>query len=56
MGVYFIIAYRNLVQAPRRTLLLSTALGMVTMLLVILLSLSDGLADTMIHAATTIRR
>lgn len=54
MGVYFIIAYRNLVQAPRRTLLLSAALGIVTMLLVLLTSLSAGLEDTMIKAATTL--
>ena len=54
MGVYFIIAYRNLVQAKRRTFFLSAALGLVTMLLVLLLSLSQGLTETMIRAATTL--
>ncbi|MBI3178045.1 MAG: ABC transporter permease, partial [Deltaproteobacteria bacterium] len=54
MNVYFIIAFRNLVQARRRTLLLSTALAAVTGLLVILLSLSRGVSDTMVKTATTL--
>ena len=52
MGVYLLIAARNLLQARRRTALLSTALGMVSMLLVLLLTLSQGISDTMIHAST----
>ena len=52
MRTYLLIAMRNLLQARRRTCLLSLALGLVSMLLVILLTLSQGLADTMIGAST----
>ncbi|MCG3174224.1 MAG: hypothetical protein GMKNLPBB_02452 [Myxococcota bacterium] len=52
--MYFTIAVRNLLQAKRRTLLLSLAIGAVTMLLVLLQSLSQGLNETMIQAATTL--
>lgn len=52
--VYLQIATRNLLQAKRRTFLLSLALGMVTMLLVMLLALSQGLTETMIRSATTL--
>jgi len=48
------IALRNLVQARRRTLVLSAALALVTSLLVLLLSLSAGLSDTLLRAATTL--
>lgn len=48
------IALRNLLQARRRTALLCTALGIVSMLLVLLMSLSQGLTDTMVHSATTL--
>lgn len=54
MGMLFVIAWRNLVQARRRTLLLSTAIGMVTTLLVLLLSLSQGIADNLVKSATTL--
>lgn len=54
MGVYFRIAFRNLVQAKKRTLFLSTALGLVTVLLVLLLALSHGLSETIISSATTL--
>lgn len=54
MGVLFIIAYRNLVQARRRTALLSGAIGLVTLLLVLLLSLSQGIADNLVKSATTL--
>ena len=47
------IAFRNLLQARRRTLLLSLALALVTMLLVILLAFSQGLQDTMIRNVTS---
>lgn len=54
MGVYFRIAFRNLVQARRRSFFLGLALGAVTMLLMLLLSLSQGLSDTMLRSAGTL--
>lgn len=54
MRLLLVVAARNLVQAPRRTLLLGGALALVTMLLVLLLALSQGLSDTLIRAATTL--
>lgn len=52
MKMYFIIAWRNLVQARRRTLLLSFALAAVSLLLVTNLALSRGVSDTMLRSAT----
>lgn len=52
--LYLRIGFRNLLQAPIRTTLLSIALGIVTMLLVMLLALSQGITDTMVRAATTL--
>lgn len=49
----FTIAARNLLQARRRTTLLGVALSSVTALLVLLLSLSSGLSDTMMRFALT---
>lgn len=54
MGILFAIAARNLVQARRRSTLLGLALAIVTMLLVLLTSLSQGLNETMIDSATTL--
>lgn len=54
MRVLFLIAFRNLVQAKRRTALLSGAIGLVTTLLVLLLSLSQGIADNLVKSATTL--
>jgi putative ABC transport system permease protein len=54
MGLYLTIALRNLLQARRRTALLVTALAGVTMLLVLLLALSNGLTETMIRSATAV--
>ena len=54
MGMYFTIAVRNLFQARRRTMLIGSALVMVTTLLVLLLSLSRGLTETMVRSATTL--
>lgn len=54
MGMLFAIASRNLIQARRRTMFLTAALGLTTMLLVLLTSLSEGLSATMIRAATTL--
>ncbi len=52
MGKYWVIATRNLLQARRRTALLSGALALVSMLLVLLLSLSQGMSDTIFESAT----
>ncbi|MBI3180180.1 MAG: ABC transporter permease, partial [Deltaproteobacteria bacterium] len=52
MGTYFVIALRNLALARRRSLLLAAALALVAMFLVLLMSLSQGLRDTMVHTAT----
>jgi len=54
MKVVISIALRNLIQARRRTLLLSTAIGMVTTLLVVLLSISAGIEDNLVSSATTL--
>lgn len=54
MGVLIRIAVRNLVQARRRSFFLGLALSLVTILLVTLLALSQGVSDTMIRAATTL--
>lgn len=54
MGATIIIALRNLLQAKRRTFLLTTALALVTMLLMILMGVSRGLNDTMIRNATAL--
>ena len=54
MTMLALIAYRNLVQARRRTLLLSGAIGLVTTLLVLLLALSQGISDNLVKSATTL--
>ena len=54
MNRYVLIAFRNLAQAPIRTLLLCSALGAVSLFLVVLLSLSQGLTDTLVQASTTL--
>jgi putative ABC transport system permease protein len=54
MMMFPMIALRNLRQARRRTLLIGSALVMVTTLLVLLLALSQGLTDAMIESATTL--
>lgn len=54
MGIYLIVALRNLLQARRRSLFLSLALAMVSALLVLLLALSQGLTDNMLKSATTL--
>ena len=50
--VFLRIASRNLIQARRRTLLVSLALGSVSLLLTLLLALSQGLSDKMREIAT----
>ena len=52
MKMLLLIAVRNLIQARRRTTLLSLALGSVSALLVLMFSLSQGVSDTMLHSAT----
>lgn len=54
MSILTLMAFRNLVQARRRTLLLGSAIGLVTGLLVLLLSLSQGIADNLVKSATTL--
>ncbi len=52
--MYLSIALRNLRQGGRRTWLLGIALALVAGLLVQLLSLSNGVHDSMVRAATTL--
>jgi ABC-type lipoprotein release transport system permease subunit len=54
MGRLLLIAARNLWQQRRRTLLLGAAIAAVTSLLVLLTSVSNGIQDTMLRAATTL--
>jgi putative ABC transport system permease protein len=54
MPTLFLIAYRNLLQHGRRTLLLGGAIAGVTALLVFLTCLSSGIKDTMLRSATTV--
>lgn len=49
--MYWRICIRNLVQARRRTFLLCSALGGVAMFMVVLMTLSQGISDTMTSAA-----
>lgn len=49
-----VIAFRNLRQGGRRTSLLGIALALVTGLLVTLMSLSNGINDSLVRAATTL--
>lgn len=54
MGIYLLIAARNLMQARRRTFLLGGALAFVTVLLVLFQSLMQGATENMIRSATTL--
>ncbi|MFT4625092.1 MAG: putative ABC transport system permease protein [Myxococcota bacterium] len=54
MRTLLYIAFRNLVQSRTRTALLSAAIGLVTLMLVLLLSVSAGIEDNMVGAATTL--
>ena len=53
MQVLFTIAFRNLLQAKRRTALLSAAIGIVTALLVLLTSLTGGIREALLEEAST---
>ena len=54
MGQLLLIAFRNLVQHRRRTLLLGGAIMGVTTLLVLLLGLLNGIRSTILESATTL--
>lgn len=54
MGRYLLIAARNLAQNRRRTLLLGGAIAIVTVLLVLMTGVSNGIRRTITHAATTL--
>src|SRR5262245_14108228 len=54
IGALLRSALRNLIQAKRRSFFLGLALGSVTMLLMLLLALSQGLSDTMLRSASTL--
>jgi putative ABC transport system permease protein len=53
MRVLLVLAFRNVLQARRRTALLSAAIGIVTALLVLLTSLTGGLRDSLVEEAST---
>ena len=52
--MFALIAWRNLRQGGRRTALLAFALASVTGLLMLLMSLSNGVSDSMVRAATSL--
>jgi putative ABC transport system permease protein len=52
MWTFFVVAFRNLIQARRRTLLLGSAIAFVSLLLLFLLSISKGVSDRLIEAST----
>jgi putative ABC transport system permease protein len=54
MGQLFLIAVRNLVSHRRRTLMLGGAIAGVTLLLVVLLGLLNGIRTTILESATTL--
>ena len=52
--IFVRIAWRNIVQARRRTFFLGLAMCLVTALLVLLMALSQGISDTLVTSATTL--
>ncbi|MGM0555152.1 MAG: ABC transporter permease [Myxococcota bacterium] len=54
MKMLFLIAIRNILKARRRTILLSVAIGGVTLLLMLMLSLTEGIAQNVVKSATTL--
>src|SRR5579872_605374 len=54
MAQLFLIAFRNLSQHSKRTLLLGGAIAGVTALFVFLLCLTSGVHETMLESATTL--
>lgn len=54
MGIFLKVAFRNLLQARRRSLLLGLALAAVSMLLVFLLAISQGMTNSLLDTTTTL--
>lgn len=54
MAQIFLIAFNNLLQHKKRTILLGGAISAVTALLVVLIGLSGGVRETMLKSATTV--
>lgn len=54
MRMLFLIAIRNILKARRRTILLSVAIGGVTLLLMLMLSLTEGISQNVVKSATTL--
>ena len=54
VGRLCLIAGRNLLQSRKRTLMLGTAILLVTMLLVLVNSLTTGIRETMLRTVTTL--
>ncbi len=54
MWIYFVIAFRNLLQAKRRTLWLGTAIGVVTFLQVLLQSVGNGYMENLEEGSTAL--
>lgn len=54
MRMLFLIAIRNILKARRRTILLSVAIGAVTLLLMLMLSLTEGISQNVVKSATTL--
>src|SRR5690554_307778 len=50
----FTIALRNLLKAGRRTFLLMVAIASVTMLLVMMMALTEGIRTSVVHSATVL--
>lgn len=54
MGLYFTIAFRNLMQAKRRSLLLGSAITLVTFIHIALQSISNGYMEGLVEGATSL--
>ncbi len=54
MGRLFVIALRNLINHKRRSTLLGGAIALVTVLLVCLVGISNGMQETLLRSATTL--
>lgn len=54
MKTLLLIAVRNLIQNRKRSLLLGSAIALVTLLLVMLTALFNGMQETMLRSATTL--
>jgi len=54
MGLYFTIAFRNLMQAKRRSMLLGSAITLVTFIHIALQSISNGYMEGLVEGATSL--